>query len=269
MAVFENPKKAIQVDFPIEKVKLSVQNIDLRNDQYKLSNANEVFNQYTYESLQFIRFGVFIDIALKKLGEDKTEITVEIRRKVGTFKQSHEITNADKHITNVYECIAFLTTKSQGEIEKYKTNLSINKVSSSKNQALAKKKSLGEIIFIAFCVLVVILITVNAFIEEPEKEPVIKTAMQLKEEHLARVFSSWDGSSSTVVDLVKATLNDPESFEHLNTNYIQTGSDEEHREYLVTMEFTAKNGFGGRLRKWVTVILDKDGNYVSTIKWFE
>lgn len=136
MAVFAipNPKKTIQVDFPIEKVKLSVQNISLRNDKYKFSKANEIFNQYTYESLEFLSLGVFIDINLNKINEDKTEITVEIRRKIGTFNQSHEITKANQHIEKTFECIAFLTTKTPEEIEQYKATQTANKLASnSKN----------------------------------------------------------------------------------------------------------------------------------------
>ena len=39
MAVFAipNPKKSIQVDFPIERVKLSVLNISLENDKYNFA----------------------------------------------------------------------------------------------------------------------------------------------------------------------------------------------------------------------------------------
>lgn len=126
-----NPKKSTQVDFPIEKVKLSVQNISLRNNKYKFSKANEIFNQYTYESTEFLSLGVYIDINLNKVTEDKTEITVEIRRKIGTFNQSHEITNANAHIEKTFECIAFLITKSPEEIEQYKASQTINKVTSN------------------------------------------------------------------------------------------------------------------------------------------
>lgn len=136
MAVYAipNPKKTTQVDFPIEKVKLSVQNISLRNNKYKFTKANDIFNQYTFESLEFLSLGVFIDINLNKINEDKTEITVEIRRKIGTFNQSHEVTKANEHIEKTFECIAFLITKSPEEIEQYKASQTINKVSSNSNQ---------------------------------------------------------------------------------------------------------------------------------------
>lgn len=69
MAVFAipNPKKTTQVDFPIDRVKLSVLNINLENKKYKFTKANEIFNQYTYEATEFLSLGVYIDINLKKM----------------------------------------------------------------------------------------------------------------------------------------------------------------------------------------------------------
>jgi hypothetical protein len=76
MAVFAipNPKKTTQVDFPIEKVKISVKNISLLNKKYKFTNSNEIFNQYTYEATEFLSMGVYIDINLNTITENKTEI---------------------------------------------------------------------------------------------------------------------------------------------------------------------------------------------------
>lgn len=139
-----NPKKSTQVDFPIEKVKLSVQNISLRNNKYKFSKANEIFNQYTYESSEFLSLGVYVDINLNKINEEKTEITVEIRRKIGTFNQSYEITNANEHIEKTFECIAFLITKSPEEIEQYRANQTINKVANNSNQNSRNNYGNGE-----------------------------------------------------------------------------------------------------------------------------
>ncbi|MGH2664868.1 hypothetical protein [Flavobacterium sp.] len=115
-----NPKKSTQVDFSIERVKLSVLNISLINDKYKFTASNEIFNQYTYEALEFLSLGVYIDINLNRLGENKTEISVEVRRKLGTFNQSHEVTKANEHLMKIFDCIAKLTAKSPDEIENMK-----------------------------------------------------------------------------------------------------------------------------------------------------
>ena len=105
MAVFAipNPKKSLTVDFPIEQVKKGVNNLYLIDNKYKLFNSNEIFNQYTFESLEFLSLGVYIDINLSNINENKTEITIEVRRKIGTFNQSHEVTNANNHIQLIIE----------------------------------------------------------------------------------------------------------------------------------------------------------------------
>ena len=135
MAVFAipNPKKTTQVDFPIERVKLSVLNISLENNKYKFSKSNEIFNQYTYEAFEFLSLGVYIDINLNKITDEKTEITIEIRRKLGTFNQSYEVTRANNHLDKVFNIIANLTIKSPQEIAELNTN-KISDDSESRNK---------------------------------------------------------------------------------------------------------------------------------------
>lgn len=136
MAVFAipNPKKTTQVDFAIDRVKLSVLNISLENNKYKFTKANEIFNQYTYEAAEFLSLGVFIDINLNKISDEKTEITIEIRRKIGTFDQSFEVTKANEHLIKVFDCIANLTAKTPEEIENLK-NAQIASLTPKKHSA--------------------------------------------------------------------------------------------------------------------------------------
>jgi hypothetical protein len=144
MAVFAipNPKKATIVDFPIERIKTSVQNISLVNNKYKFSRANEIFNQYTYEALEFLSLGVFIDINLNSVNENKTEIIIEVRRKIGSFNQANEITKANEHLDKIFAAIANLTAKSPEEIESLKNQSVKTNTSSNKKdeRPLYKKK---------------------------------------------------------------------------------------------------------------------------------
>ncbi|WP_228439797.1 TM2 domain-containing protein [Chryseobacterium phocaeense] len=128
MAVFAipNPKKTLNVDISLDRVKESVKNITLLSPKYKFHSSNEIFNQYTYESYEFLSLGVYIDINLNSISENKTEITVEIRRKVGTFNESHEVTHANQHIVNIVNSIAQLTAMSTDEIIKLKSRQSQN-----------------------------------------------------------------------------------------------------------------------------------------------
>lgn len=118
MSVFAipNPRKTMQVDFSMDKVKNAVKNISLLNPKYRLSSINEGFNQYTYESFEFLSLGVYIDIQLNSINSEKTEINVEIRRKVGTFNQSHEVTNANNHIVNIFNYLSTLCVMPESEI---------------------------------------------------------------------------------------------------------------------------------------------------------
>jgi hypothetical protein len=108
MALFAipNPKKNLIIDFPIEQVKHGVSHLHLVNSNYKLTKSNEVFNQYTFEALEFLSLGVYIDINLSSVSEKKTDVSIEIRRKVGTFNQSHEVTNANNHIQSIIEMLS-------------------------------------------------------------------------------------------------------------------------------------------------------------------
>jgi hypothetical protein len=143
MAVFAipNPKKSTVVDFPIDRLKLSVQNLNLVNNKYKFTKANEIFNQYTFEALEFLSLGVYIDINLNSVSENKTEITVEVRRKLGSFNQSHEITKANEHLDKIFSSIATLTAKSSEEIEQLKNSKSsTNSPSKKKDERPIYKK---------------------------------------------------------------------------------------------------------------------------------
>lgn len=55
-------------------------------------------------------------------------------------------------------------------------------------------------------------------------------------------LSSWDGSHSEVVRLVKGELRDPDSFQHIETRVTPVDGQGLHS---FTMEYRARNGFGG------------------------
>jgi TM2 domain-containing membrane protein YozV len=73
---------------------------------------------YTYSASELLSLGVYIDINLNELSPSKTEINLEIRRKVGTFNESHEVTLANQHINKIIGHISTLMQKSDEEISK-------------------------------------------------------------------------------------------------------------------------------------------------------
>lgn len=142
MSVFAipNPRKILHIDSPLGRVKESAKNISLLNSKYKLHSCNEIFNQYTYESFEFMSLGVYIDINLNAISENKIEITVEVRRKLGTFNESHEVTHANNHIVNISNYMARITSMSFDDILKLKSQQSEN----TKHISLVKAKSKKE-----------------------------------------------------------------------------------------------------------------------------
>lgn len=98
---------------------------------------------------------------------------------------------------------------------------------------------------------------------EVKKQAEVKAAADAKAAYQAWVkdqFSAWDGTNSYLVDLVKRNLNDPKSFEHVETTYADKGD-----YLLVKMTYRAKNAFGGLILQNVTAKSDYKTDTISII----
>ncbi len=68
-------------------------------------------------------------------------------------------------------------------------------------------------------------------------------------------FSAWDGSHNEFVRLVKENMNDPKSFEHVETKYLVLSTQEQIDEVgkgeigdlYIYMKFRGTNAFGGKI----------------------
>jgi len=158
-----NPKKSLTIDFSMGNTKKGVERISIVHDKYKLVNRNDIVNQFTFDALEFLSLGVLIDINLSSITEDKTTIDIEIRRKVGTFNQSHEVTSANNHIAKIIELFSIGIAMSDDEInliiknKKEKENeglIEVNGKMVSKNyktnRIIALLVALGLIIFFVY-----------------------------------------------------------------------------------------------------------------------
>jgi hypothetical protein len=121
LGAIPNPKKTLAIDFSIEKIKSTIEFIPLLNSKYKFSSKNEILNSYIFEALEFLSFGIFADISLSKIDDKRTEITIEIRRKIGAFDQAHEVSRANDHIAAVFELISKCIVLSESEISELET----------------------------------------------------------------------------------------------------------------------------------------------------
>ncbi|MEY3505068.1 MAG: hypothetical protein RL349_1665 [Bacteroidota bacterium] len=121
IGAISNPKKTLVIDFSIEKLKSIVELIPLLNSKYKFTSKNEILNSFTFEALEFLSLGIFADINFSKQDESRTEISIEIRRKVGAFDQAHEVSKANEHIAVLYELISKCLVLTEAEVTELET----------------------------------------------------------------------------------------------------------------------------------------------------
>jgi len=115
-----NPTKKVTIDFPMSQVKDAVLTTPKVFKKYRVESQNPMFNQYTLEASEFLSLGVFIDINLTEVTPTKTEISIEVRRKLGAFDNWVEVQNANEHIQNIITAISKALTTPNGQVQEVK-----------------------------------------------------------------------------------------------------------------------------------------------------
>lgn len=104
-----NPKKNAPVEFSLAEVKMAIARVPGHFQQkYQLHAQNDVFNQTTFAVLEFLSLGSYVDVTASPMTDTRTDITIEVRRKIGAFDQWHEVQNANQHITKMFEALSAL-----------------------------------------------------------------------------------------------------------------------------------------------------------------
>lgn len=85
-----------------------------------------------------------------------------------------------------------------------------------------------------------------------------KTERQIQ---LEKQFSAWDGSHIELTKIIKKAINDPDSYEHVETVYWDM---KDH--VVVRTTYSGKNAFGGRVKNWVKAKADNNGNIIEIIE---
>jgi len=75
------------------------------------------------------------------------------------------------------------------------------------------------------------------------------------------LFSAWDGSLPALVKIVKAAMNDPDSFKHVSTRYA-----DKTNFLLVYMKYRGKNAFGGVVTETIKAKVNLNGNVVEILE---
>lgn len=92
------------------------------------------------------------------------------------------------------------------------------------------------------------------FKEETERAEEKATRKKLIEEQ----FSSWDGSHLALTRYIKNHMNDPKSYQHVETRYGDRGD-----FIMITTKFRGKNAFGGVVVQTATAMATIDGDLIS------
>ena len=82
-----------------------------------------------------------------------------------------------------------------------------------------------------------------------------------REEKIEEHFSAWDGSHRALTKLIKKSMNDPDSYDHVETVYWDKGD-----HLIVRTTFRGKNAFGGVVKNWVKAKVDLNGNVIEIIE---
>jgi len=97
-----------------------------------------------------------------------------------------------------------------------------------------------------------------AKVEEEKEKARIAAERKKKIEHQ---FSAWDGSHRGLERIIKKTMNDPDSYDHVKTVYWDMG-----KHLVVKTTFRGKNAFGGVVVNWVKAKSDMDGNIIEIME---
>ncbi|WP_312363976.1 hypothetical protein [Sphingobacterium sp.] len=85
-----------------------------------------------------------------------------------------------------------------------------------------------------------------------------------KESKLLKSLSSWDGSLPPFVEIIKNNMNDPESFDHVNTYYLQSKKDSS--DFIITMVYRGKNAFGAKIKGSNSCVYNVDTKQIKNIE---
>ena len=116
--------------------------------------------------------------------------------------------------------------------------------------------SVSFFVCIAFMVLVTELFGSNDKKNSQASQEVKKVLTRV--EQIENQFSAWDGSHIKLTREIKKTMNDPESFDHIETRFKDLGN-----EIVIHESFRGKNAFGGLVINKVIATVDVEGNVLT------
>lgn len=89
---------------------------------------------------------------------------------------------------------------------------------------------------------------------------VTKPVEQVRAEQVQELFFA-DGRNYQVIQAVKKSMNDPDSFEHIETQHVDQGSG----DVAITMMFRGKNAFGGKVVNKAVAMVNPESGAVTSL----
>ena len=108
--------------------------------------------------------------------------------------------------------------------------------------------------------IIFIIIVIIGLISSLFKSSTPKTQEEIRKEQIEKNFSAWDGSHRGLTALIKKSMNDPDSYGHVESVYWDKGD-----HLVVKTTFRGKNAFGGVVKNWVMAKVDLNGNVIEII----
>ncbi|MCM8538572.1 MAG: hypothetical protein NE334_21700 [Lentisphaeraceae bacterium] len=102
----------------------------------------------------------------------------------------------------------------------------------------------------------------NILIKKEQDQKALKIAKEKRKKKLESYFSAWDGSHVELVRVVKKRMNDPSSFEHVETKYTDRGKN----GVILFMTFRGKNAFGGKVLNNVKALWLPEKNTITFLE---
>jgi len=82
-----------------------------------------------------------------------------------------------------------------------------------------------------------------------------------RKEKIEKMFNPWNGEHTKLKEMIKANMNDPESYEHIETTFSDLDT-----VIIVNQKYSGKNAFGGRVQGVVEASVDLSGNVISILE---
>ena len=120
-AITIQPKEII-VDFNISEVKKAISKLPKMINNCTLLEQNDTFKKYDFQFTSFLSLGNKLSLTLTEISENKTKITTDTTRMMGTFNESNEVSAANNDYTTMINSLTKLLESPEMNEDDMKTH---------------------------------------------------------------------------------------------------------------------------------------------------